>query len=654
MSFSTVSKLLQAQITTNENPYHRIERFDSPFGVCNPWPGLKQSGVRWCRCGGGATQIGSWNIAESQRGKYDFRSAEDEYTGWMQRDNLIPTPILCYTPAWATGKQPYNQHDPPADLFDYFHYVREMAKHFRGRIPSYEVWNEPNGRGAFFRGRAVELARMIKAAHLAIFLEDPHALTVGPGLAGCDVTYMRRLYELGIAPYFDCAAVHPYQFSIHFTPDYWVDSLPCSLRELMDSFGDDDKPIWFNEFGFEADNTDESRENQANALVQAVIHFLRLREIGVEKMFWYNSKDWGQRFGLFDKNGYVRPSLGAYGTLISQLEGLQYAGDLPSKDARLSLFVDPKRYGTKQPGPAVVTVEAYREGKVPCKIQVDQKTALAVDRDGKSQTLPVADGTVDLQASRRVQYVHVDAAKLKYCPKNKPPKKRGGRKWPEQVECFVWAQLQVPQCTQRAWLVRGKINKIPVEVYNFRSEPNSGEISVKLADITASAPFCLAPMSSTVVNVRLELPKTLETECYAIEISGNASSKSLAPYTDSIWVADGPVIDFTGNSWCEVDYLQNTPAGSPSTSFGGEILYRFDLSRAKAATLQGMIGANGGKLWVMEASKDGKKFEKLAEAQSWPRNIRQDLTSYVGAPVWIKIHGDDCIIKRVVLCSEDK
>ncbi|HPB40996.1 MAG TPA: 50S ribosomal protein L9, partial [Flexilinea sp.] len=54
----------------------------------------------------------------------------------------------------------------------YFRFVNAVAARYRGKVPAYEVWNEPDGRGGFFRGGCNDLARMIKLAYCAIKQAD--------------------------------------------------------------------------------------------------------------------------------------------------------------------------------------------------------------------------------------------------------------------------------------------------------------------------------------------------------------------------------------------------------------------------------------------------------------------------------------------------
>ena len=51
---------------------------DSPFGVCCPWPGMQEAGIKWCRVGAGATPFVNWPEIEKSPGTWDWTAADNE------------------------------------------------------------------------------------------------------------------------------------------------------------------------------------------------------------------------------------------------------------------------------------------------------------------------------------------------------------------------------------------------------------------------------------------------------------------------------------------------------------------------------------------------------------------------------------------------
>ena len=91
-----------------------------------------------------------------------------------------------------------------------------MAKHFKGRIKYFEIWNEENGwffdaSGDWNSIRIVQAyGRMLAAAAKAIKEVNPEAKVMFGGLAGSSLDYPRIAMAEGAGPYVDIFAFHPY------------------------------------------------------------------------------------------------------------------------------------------------------------------------------------------------------------------------------------------------------------------------------------------------------------------------------------------------------------------------------------------------------------------------------------------------------------
>ena len=201
--------------------------------------------------------------------------------------------VVSETPCWASGdpskicrsdgNHSYNPRYPPADVNDYANAMQELVKHFGNRIYAWEIWNEPNIAHFWpthgvrnFDGfwpdpvfstevflieveAAAEYAELLKAAYVAIKSVDKFATVLGGSIAGADTFYLNALYNAGIKGRFDALAIHPYTavlaFNLNDTPTGCVKPPWCyktgveKVRELMVDVYDDDKPIWFTEFG---------------------------------------------------------------------------------------------------------------------------------------------------------------------------------------------------------------------------------------------------------------------------------------------------------------------------------------------------------------------------------------------------------------------
>jgi photosystem II stability/assembly factor-like uncharacterized protein len=241
---------------------------------------VRQAGFDW------AVVVFSWRDVEPLPGHY-FWELPDAFLRAARFYDLRLVARLDHPPAWA--QQPTSPGNPPVDLEAYDRFVRATAERYRGRIPAYIIWNEPN--------LALEWAEsppdaqgylaLLKTGYRAVKESDPAALVVSAGLAPTNDAdsqarderlYLRELYAAGAAPYFDVLGAHPYGFA------YPPDDQPgahgglnfarlAELRAIMVENDDESKEVWATEFGWttQADDAwqEVSSEQQATYLVRA-------------------------------------------------------------------------------------------------------------------------------------------------------------------------------------------------------------------------------------------------------------------------------------------------------------------------------------------------------------------------------------------------
>ncbi len=603
--------------------------WDNPFGVVNPWPGIGKIGLGWCRCGGGATQLGDWNTIEPTKDKFVWEAAEAEYTKYYAgKEGLTPSPLLCYTARWASSGPTGEQLYPPKDLFDYFRFVKAAATRFKGRIPAYEIWNEPNGRGTFFAGGCDKLTELVKVGYCAVKRADPNALVIFPGLAGVDIAFAERCYELGARDYFDIMACHPYQWGVIFDEGYQSASVLESLRKLMDHYGDQGKPIWLNEFGWQRSESIKP-EDQARLLTIAATFYRSLEHLGVERMFWYNGKSWpGESYGLLDLDGQPTPAFFAYKTVVTNLSGKHYAGQIPLAGARAMLF-------------------APADSNAPMTLVLWSPSL-----ESAAVTIPLkGQETISTKATPMPQFVTIPREKIGRFTKGMPIIRRAGMKVEANQEKFVWAQIAVPPETHLAYVNRGE-NVLKLNVVNCSAKAQRGTVRLlspplKLAKEIA---YDVASERSAVVSVPIVIPRSAKFGTYPIWVKGTAGENKLAGYKDRIRVSPGQTVEFTGNSWVESRYLKDGPNGGPSISFGSQWTYQFDLAGCRQARMSLQVGANAGQEWNVEISADGHGYEKLAADRSWPTWRVIDIPEkYLNGKIFLRIRGKEAQLGYFVL-----
>ena len=155
-------------------------------------------------------------------------------------------------------------------------YVQEMARHFKGRIRTWEVWNEQNLKHFWVTDPSVkEYYEVLKAAYEEIKAVDPSLQVAVGGYAGVPFGLIEELYKLGGGKYFDIMNVHPYCYP--GAPEEALTERVTRLRKLMAKYGDEKKPIWFTEIGWP---TPKVKIESVDVLLQA------LRRIDVKKSDW--------------------------------------------------------------------------------------------------------------------------------------------------------------------------------------------------------------------------------------------------------------------------------------------------------------------------------------------------------------------------------
>ncbi len=232
---------------------------------------IDQAGIGWVK------QQFSWAEIE-QDGKGDFWDDRYEKSSWDKFDRIVDLAEeyglqviarIDRPPAWARAPGS-NAEAPPSDPHTYADFIQTFVRHYRGRIHYIQVWNEPNLHNEWQRDAPVDpdayatLLRLayeaakevdpnvqILCAPLAVSaVDDPNRLFVG------ELTFLEELYQAGAAPYFDIMSANAYGFNS--PPDEPPDPSRYNfrrvelLRLVMEKYGDADKAIWFNEYGWNA------------------------------------------------------------------------------------------------------------------------------------------------------------------------------------------------------------------------------------------------------------------------------------------------------------------------------------------------------------------------------------------------------------------
>lgn len=267
---------------------------------------LKRAEVKWVRAEFHWSLIEPLPGAGYRWGVYDrmvdlYRSAGIEVAG-----------ILTYIP-----RSIETDWDIVADRFERF--AEAAARRYGPRgVHIWEVFNEPNLTGygwldpgtppaEFFGAYTLLLARANKGIRRA----DPQGVVVLGGLANgtsravpAEQT-MQAIYGWGARDCFDVFAFHPYGYQGRF------DEARKRIDAIMQAAGDEDKPVWFNEYGWTDHRSMDININRTRRTNPMLMAFSQRHH--ADALFWFSARDHSlrlnqPRFGLVDYYLNERPS----------------------------------------------------------------------------------------------------------------------------------------------------------------------------------------------------------------------------------------------------------------------------------------------------------------------------------------------------------
>lgn len=169
-------------------------------------------------------------------------------------------------PNW-TRKDNSQPQAPPDNVADYGDFVFAVVSHLKTKgIRYYQLWNEPN----IFLGWGktpdpAAYTELLKTGYVRAKEADPSAIVLSGPLAitlersdrnQSDLDYLEKMYEAGARSYFDILSANAYGLSQPPSEPADPDKLNFQRvtleRKIMEAHGDAAKPVWFDEFGWNA------------------------------------------------------------------------------------------------------------------------------------------------------------------------------------------------------------------------------------------------------------------------------------------------------------------------------------------------------------------------------------------------------------------
>ncbi len=198
--------------------------------------------------------------------------------------------ILFAAPNWVSAGEP-GPAPPPSKTDVWAKYVGDLAARFRGRIPYYEIWNEPDLMWQeSTRHAGLHYVDLLKSGYAAIKRADPKAKVLGFSHAGYE-QWLISVVNQGVGGYMDAATMHSYA-----EPDDFLAQVE-RRKDILRRGGLGNMPVWFNEFGTIANDFSPaysreyncSEKRQAEVLVENYAQALSISP--GTKAFWFCTLD---------------------------------------------------------------------------------------------------------------------------------------------------------------------------------------------------------------------------------------------------------------------------------------------------------------------------------------------------------------------------
>ena len=293
-----------------------------------------------------------WAGVEKKRGEYVVSQRIEDFVNRLNERGVRLNLLLSY------GNPIY---DNPLDPAAYAAWAAFMAGHFRGRVNSFEIWNEPANfafrkhYGGQRYGEAPWIGKFVElslAAGAAIREVQPEAI-----IAVCAEDYwptLKQMIEEGIGPAGNVLSIHPY---CHGQPrperEMFLKDNGKELRALSRKHGGPERVI-ITEVGWATYDGDmeylgiaggyprSSYVHQAQYIIRM---YLSSRVAGADYALQYDFKNDGpnrsyteHNFGLVHEDYTPKPSITAIAFLTRLLGQAECVGDLADDPQRFRLY----------------------------------------------------------------------------------------------------------------------------------------------------------------------------------------------------------------------------------------------------------------------------------------------------------------------------
>lgn len=340
----------------------------------------------------------AWSHIEKTPGNFDWAKL-DLIVDNAQRNGVSDLMfVLAGTPTWAS-KTPTSQGHPgqfpgeqgmPTDLALWDRWVEAVVTRYKGRITSYQPWNEAN-LPTFFNGTPAEMAVLTKRAYDIVKRIDPQAKVVAPSTGTRLGAPFRRFYptylnELAKFNWpVDAFAAHTYPSSLG-TP-VTRQALAREWAQMLRTAGAPNLPLYDTEinFGLAGPGPTNPYQDITGKRAQdfAALSYLDSIRLGISRAYWYY---WSEQ--------------------PTPLLGIQMTPVAPAATAVATLqewIVGAKFNGCRAKANGAVTCNFAKAGKAFQVVWAERGTRAFKGKRNAQQTCNLDNRCTPLKASKRVR-----------------------------------------------------------------------------------------------------------------------------------------------------------------------------------------------------------------------------------------------------------
>lgn len=310
--------------------FHRLVLRPNEKAIVTQWPQLQVGSVRlW-------DSTVRWADIVPTAGQWNFERL-DKYVDLAEEHHASILYTLGSTPQWASArpdeKCPYGLGcaAEPVRMAHWEEYVRQVAQRYRGRIKTYELWNEPHfsdfvrdrNKLGFYTGSVANMVEMAGIARKVLDEVDPEAKLTTPGfVSGSE--HLDMFLAAGGKQYIQGVTFHFYANSAENFAKKVLE-----IRSGMEKNGVGVLPLWNTEAGLEVwdeeklpPGTVRLTRNDAAAMTA---QFLVLgAAVGLDRYYYYAWDN--DRSGMVDRSGKHLPAYKAFAQVEKWLIGATMTG----------------------------------------------------------------------------------------------------------------------------------------------------------------------------------------------------------------------------------------------------------------------------------------------------------------------------------------